>query len=80
MIIALILYFSSITDTDIVTVAQADEKGWLPAVCILGDEQQKERDWVLGEFKAGSTSILLATDVAARGLDVDDVKLVINYD
>ena len=48
--------------------------------CIHGDKQQKERDWVLGEFRRGSTSILVATDVAARGLDVDDVKFVINYD
>merc|ERR1712137_1283398 len=53
--------------------------GW-PAMCIHGDKQQKERDWVLGEFKSGSTTILVATDVAARGLDVDDVKFVINYD
>jgi len=53
--------------------------GW-PAMCIHGDKQQKERDWVLGEFKTGSTMILVATDVAARGLDVDDVKFVINYD
>merc|ERR1719227_76976 len=53
--------------------------GW-PAMCIHGDKQQKERDWVLGEFKNGSTSILVATDVAARGLDVEDVKFVINYD
>merc|ERR1719166_397945 len=51
-----------------------------PAMCIHGDKQQKERDWVLGEFKNGSTMILVATDVAARGLDVDDVKFVINYD
>merc|ERR1712128_149281 len=53
--------------------------GW-PAMCIHGDKQQKERDWVLGEFRTGSTAILVATDVAARGLDVDDVKFVINYD
>ena len=51
-----------------------------PAMCIHGDKQQKERDWVLGEFRNGSTTILVATDVAARGLDVDDVKFVINYD
>merc|ERR1712045_488710 len=53
--------------------------GW-PAMCIHGDKQQNERDWVLGEFKSGKTTILVATDVAARGLDVDDVKFVINYD
>lgn len=51
-----------------------------PAMCIHGDKQQKERDWVLGEFRKGSTTILVATDVAARGLDVDDIKFVINYD
>jgi len=51
-----------------------------PAMGIHGDKQQKERDWVLNEFKHGKTSILVATDVAARGLDVDDVKFVINYD
>ena len=51
-----------------------------PAMCIHGDKQQKERDWVLGEFKHGATTILVATDVAARGLDVDDVKFVINFD
>ncbi len=51
-----------------------------PAMCIHGDKQQKERDWVLGEFKHVSTTILVATDVAARGLDVDDIKFVINYD
>ena len=51
-----------------------------PAMCIHGDKQQKERDWVLGEFRHGSTTILVATDVAARGLDVDDVKFVINFD
>jgi superfamily II DNA/RNA helicase len=53
--------------------------GW-PAMCIHGDKEQKEREWVLQEFKTGSTAILVATDVAARGLDVDDVKFVINFD
>ena len=45
--------------------------GW-PAMCI--DKQQKERVWILGEFKAGSISILVATDVAPLGLDADYVK------
>jgi superfamily II DNA/RNA helicase len=62
---------------DLTRVMRRD--GW-PAMCIHGDKQQKERDWVLGEFKSGNTMILVATDVAARGLDVDDVKFVINYD
>ena len=41
-------------------------KDGYPAMCIHGDKQQKERDWVLGEFKHGQTTILVATDVAAR--------------
>ncbi|XP_077491005.1 putative ATP-dependent RNA helicase DDX5 isoform X1 [Amblyomma americanum] len=53
--------------------------GW-PAMCIHGDKSQPERDWVLGEFRSGKSPILVATDVAARGLDVDDIKFVINYD
>ncbi|KAB7504764.1 putative ATP-dependent RNA helicase DDX17 [Armadillidium nasatum] len=53
--------------------------GW-PAVSIHGDKTQPERDWVLNEFRSGRAPILVATDVAARGLDVDDIKFVINYD
>merc|ERR1712232_1271528 len=53
--------------------------GW-PALCIHGDKKQEERDWVLAEFKSGKSPILVATDVAARGLDVKDIKYVINYD
>jgi len=51
-----------------------------PAMCIHGDKRQEERDWVLREYRSGKAQILVATDVAARGLDVDDVKFVINYD
>ncbi|XP_018568758.1 DEAD-box ATP-dependent RNA helicase 20 isoform X2 [Anoplophora glabripennis] len=50
------------------------------AICIHGDKSQPERDYVLSEFRNGKFSILVATDVAARGLDVEDVKYVINYD
>eukprot|EP01025_Chloroclados_australasicus_P055787 TRINITY_DN6848_c0_g1_i1.p1 TRINITY_DN6848_c0_g1~~TRINITY_DN6848_c0_g1_i1.p1 ORF type:complete len:647 (+),score=83.82 TRINITY_DN6848_c0_g1_i1:187-1941(+) len=53
--------------------------GW-PALAIHGDKSQQERDWVLQEFKTGKSPIMLATDVAARGLDVKDVKCVINFD
>jgi ATP-dependent RNA helicase DDX5/DBP2 len=50
------------------------------AVAIHGDKSQRERDFVLGKFRQDRQSILIATDVASRGLDVDDVKFVINYD
>jgi ATP-dependent RNA helicase DDX5/DBP2 len=53
--------------------------GW-PALSIHGDKSQAERDWVLSEFRSGKSPIMTATDVAARGLDVKDVKYVINYD
>lgn len=41
--------------------------GW-PAVCMHGDKSQQERDYVLREFRNGRSNILVATDVAARGL------------
>ena len=45
-----------------------------------GDMTQKTRDKVMNKFKNGNISILVATDVAARGLDIDDVGVIINYD
>ncbi|CAA2969540.1 DEAD-box ATP-dependent RNA helicase 20 [Olea europaea var. sylvestris] len=53
--------------------------GW-PALSIHGDKSQDERDRVLAEFKSGRSPIMIATDVAARGLDVKDIKCVINFD
>ncbi|QSL64619.1 hypothetical protein MERGE_001920 [Pneumocystis wakefieldiae] len=55
------------------------QDGW-PALAIHGDKQQSERDWVLNEFRTGKCPIMVATDVASRGIDVKDVKYVINYD
>jgi len=43
------------------------QDGW-PALAIHGDKQQQERDWVLNEFKSGNSPIMIATDVASRGL------------
>eukprot|EP00594_Rhizosolenia_setigera_P005709 CAMPEP_0178940272 /NCGR_PEP_ID=MMETSP0789-20121207/711_1 /TAXON_ID=3005 /ORGANISM="Rhizosolenia setigera, Strain CCMP 1694" /LENGTH=318 /DNA_ID=CAMNT_0020619281 /DNA_START=414 /DNA_END=1370 /DNA_ORIENTATION=+ len=45
-----------------------------------GDKSQEERDWVLKEFKTCQSTLLVATDVAARGLDVDDIRMVVNFD
>uniref|UniRef100_A0A0A9W0F9 RNA helicase n=1 Tax=Lygus hesperus TaxID=30085 RepID=A0A0A9W0F9_LYGHE len=53
--------------------------GW-PAVSIHGDKSQNERDYVLRDFRRGKSLILVATDVAARGLDVEGIMTVINYD
>ncbi|KAK1265290.1 DEAD-box ATP-dependent RNA helicase 20 [Acorus gramineus] len=64
----------------IVEIVSEHQKYNKPALSIHGDKSQAERDWVLSEFKAGKSPIMTATDVAARGLDVKDVKYVINYD
>ena len=53
--------------------------GW-PALGLHGDKDQNERNWVLSEFKQGTSPIMVATDVASRGLDVEGVQLVVNYD
>jgi superfamily II DNA/RNA helicase len=54
--------------------------GWYSVRSIHGDKHQKEREEILQEFKASSNLILIATDVASRGLDVKDITVVINYD
>ncbi len=45
-----------------------------------GDLPQNQRDIAMGRFRNGTTNILIATDVAARGIDVDNVEIVLNYD
>lgn len=45
-----------------------------------GDLNQNQREKVMGKFRRGSTQLLVATDVAGRGIDVDDVEAVFNYD
>lgn len=53
--------------------------GW-QAMAIHGDKSQTERDMVLNQFRTGRSPIMVATDVAARGLDVKNIKTVINFD
>ena len=48
--------------------------------CIHGDIPQKKREQVMARFRRGELPVFLATDVAARGIDVDDVDAVFNYD
>ena len=50
------------------------------AQCLHGDIPQSRRNVVMSDFKRGKFPILVSTDVAARGIDVDDVEAVINYD
>ncbi len=51
-----------------------------PAEMLHGDMKQPERDRVMSRFKSGKTEILVATDIAARGIDVENVEAVFNFD
>ncbi len=61
-------------------LAEVLKKQGYQAEGLHGDMSQHQRDVAMGRFRNGSTNILIATDVAARGIDVDDVEAVINYD
>ena len=52
----------------------------VPAQCIHGDMIQKDRNRVMAKFKEGEIPVMVATDVAARGIDVNDIDAVINYE
>jgi len=52
----------------------------MSSAVIHGNKSQTQRDKALAAFKSGRISILVATDIAARGIDIDDVSHVINYD
>ena len=52
----------------------------LSAAAIHGNKSQSQRERTLASFRAGRTSILVATDIAARGIDIDDVSHVINFE
>lgn len=68
------------------TKAIADEvseylrESGLPCVTIHGDKKHGARDRALRDFREGKSRILVATDIAARGLDIDGLDVVINYD
>jgi len=61
-------------------VARHLDKGGFPAAAIHGNKSQNQRKRALDAFKEGTTAILVATDIAARGIDVDDVSHVFNFD
>lgn len=52
----------------------------IEAAAIHGNKSQGARQRALNAFKAGETKVLVATDIAARGIDVEDLELVVNYD
>ena len=52
----------------------------ISAMALHGDMEQRDRDQVLTQFRQQSCSVLVATDVAARGLDIDDLPAVVNFE
>ena len=62
------------------TVARELQKSRFNSVAIEGDMSQNKREYSMGKFRKNQADILVATDVAARGIDVPKVGLVINYD
>lgn len=67
------------TKAETQTVAQALSDDGLSVLALNGDLEQKDRDQVLTRFANKSVNVLVATDVAARGLDIDGLDLVVNY-
>jgi len=60
-------------------VRQLEQRG-IPAAAIHGNKSQNQRDRALADFRNGRVRTLIATDIAARGIDVDGISHVINYD
>lgn len=56
------------------------DKAQIKSAAIHGNKSQAQRQKALGEFKEGTLKVLIATDIAARGIDVDELALVINFD
>ncbi|MGW8169211.1 MAG: DEAD/DEAH box helicase [Sulfurovaceae bacterium] len=61
-------------------VSQYLKESGLPCATIHGDKKHGARDRALKDFRSGEIKILVATDIAARGLDIDDLGVIINYD
>jgi len=68
------------TRSDTVEVAEQLERAGYPALALNGDMNQAQRERCIEQMKSGKSSILIATDVVARGLDIPRISLVVNYD
>ena len=68
------------TRNDTVEVAEHLERAGYAAAAINGDMNQAQRERTVDQLKSGTLSILVATDVVARGLDIPSIDLVVNYD
>ncbi|WP_323846272.1 ATP-dependent RNA helicase DbpA [Microbulbifer magnicolonia] len=72
-----VIFCNTKKETD--EAAQALKRAGFAALALHGDMEQKDRDRTLALFANGSASILVATDVAARGLDIEELPMVVNY-
>jgi ATP-dependent RNA helicase RhlE len=61
-------------------VAKHLQKVGIPADAIHGNKSQNQRERALANFKTGKTPVLIASDIASRGIDIDDISHVVNYD
>ena len=61
-------------------VAKHLHKVGIPADAIHGNKSQNQRERALANFKSGKTAVLIASDIASRGIDIDDISHVVNYD
>jgi ATP-independent RNA helicase DbpA len=61
-------------------LAEKLEAQGVSVACIHGDLEQSDRDRVMAKFRNRSTRVLIATDVAARGLDIENLDIVVNFD
>ncbi|RRW96320.1 DEAD/DEAH box helicase [Pandoraea apista] len=61
-------------------LAEQLTKGGIPALAIHGNKSQGARTRALAEFKSGTLQVLVATDIAARGIDIDQLPHVVNFD
>ena len=61
-------------------IARVLSKAGIGSAAIHGDKSQNARQRALADFKASKIRVLIATDIAARGIDIDQLELVINYD
>jgi superfamily II DNA/RNA helicase len=74
-----VLVFVSMKKTGNSLVSQL-ERAQIQAAVFHADKSQRERLRCLSEFRAGKLRVLIATDLAARGLDIDDLPVVINFE
>ena len=73
-----IIYCNSRKKVEILTNNM--EKDNFPVKCITGDMSQEERNLIISEFRNGGLRVLITTDLLSRGLDIQQISLVLNYD